>query len=151
MRCTIEYQYSCQYSYEYLSTCPQVQVQVRVLLLCNSRVRVQYEYQKFSTRVLRVPSTSTPALSGSVITRPSISLCAKLININIFQLLICSIVITNQMRFCIRNHVFFLYCPTRLHLVSKDIFTHCFLHWILTCYSIQLIMQVHIYVYPNRG
>ena len=63
-RCTIEYQYSCQYSYEYLSTCPQVRVQVWVLWLSNSRVRVQYEYQKFSTRVLRVrvQSTSTPAL-----------------------------------------------------------------------------------------
>ena len=59
-RCTIEYQYSCQYSYEYLSTCPRVQL--RVLWLWNSRV--QYEYKKFSTRVLRVRvlSTSTPAL-----------------------------------------------------------------------------------------
>ena len=64
-RCTIEYQYSCQYSHEYLSTCPRVRVQVRVLSLCNSRVRVQYEYQKLSTRV-RVPSTSTPALVGAV-------------------------------------------------------------------------------------
>ena len=64
MRRTIEYQYSCQYSYEYLSTCPWVRVQVWVLLVWNLRVRVQYEYQKFSTRVLRVrvPSTSTPAL-----------------------------------------------------------------------------------------
>ena len=35
-------QYSCQYSYEYLSTCPWVRVQVRVLLLWNSRV----EYEK---------------------------------------------------------------------------------------------------------
>ena len=63
-RCTIEYQYSCQYSYEYLSTCPRVRVQVRVLWLWNSRVRVHYEYQKFSTRVwwVRVLSTSTPAL-----------------------------------------------------------------------------------------
>ena len=63
-RCTIEYQYSCQYSYEYLSTCPRVRVQVRVLLLWNLRVRVKYAYQKFSTRVLRVRvlSTSTPAL-----------------------------------------------------------------------------------------
>ena len=61
-RFAIEYQYSCQYSYEYPSTCPRVQV--RVLLLWNSRVRVQYEYQKFNTRVLqvRVPSTSNPAL-----------------------------------------------------------------------------------------
>ena len=65
MRCTIEYQYSCQYSYKYMSTCPRVRVQVRVLLLWNSPVRVQHEYQKFSTQVLwvRVPSTSTPALT----------------------------------------------------------------------------------------
>ena len=35
-------QYSCQYSYEYLSTCPWVRVQVRVLLLWKSRV----EYEK---------------------------------------------------------------------------------------------------------
>ena len=64
-KCTIDYEYSCQYSYEYLSTCPRVRVQVWVLSLWNSRVRVQYEYQKFSTRVLRVrvPSTSTPALN----------------------------------------------------------------------------------------
>ena len=63
-KCTIDYQYLCQYSYSYLSTCPRVRVQVWVLSLWNSRVRVQYEYQKFSTRVLRirVPSTSTPAL-----------------------------------------------------------------------------------------
>ena len=45
----IEYQYSCQYSCEYLSTCPRVQL--RVLLLWNSRVRVKYKYQKFITRV----------------------------------------------------------------------------------------------------
>ena len=56
-RYTIEYQYLCQYSYEYLSTCPRVQV--RVLLLWNLRVPVKYEYQKLSTWVL---STSTPAL-----------------------------------------------------------------------------------------
>ena len=31
-----------------------------------------------------------------------------------------------------------LYSPTRLHLVREDIFTTCFLHWILTCYSMQL-------------
>ena len=68
-RWTIEYQYSCQYSYEYLSACRRV----RVLLLWNSRVRVQYEYQKFSTRVLwvRVPSTSTPALSMSTYFLPA--------------------------------------------------------------------------------
>ena len=67
MRCTIEYQYSCQYSYEYLSTCPRVRVQVWVLLLWNSRVRIQHDYQKFSTQVLRVwvPSTSTPAVVPS--------------------------------------------------------------------------------------
>ena len=61
-RCTIEYKHSCQYSFEYLSTCARVRG--KVLLLWNSRVRVKYEYQKFRTRVLRVqvPSTSTPAL-----------------------------------------------------------------------------------------
>ena len=75
-RCTIEYQYSCQYSYEYLSTCPRV----RVLLLWNLRVRVKYEYQKFSTRVLRVRvlSTSTPSLVTAVASRlwPDIEGCA---------------------------------------------------------------------------
>ena len=60
-RCSIDYQYSCQYSYEYLSTGPRVRVQVWVLSRWNSRVRVHYKYQKFSTRV-RVPSTSTPTL-----------------------------------------------------------------------------------------
>ena len=49
-RCTIEYQYSCQYSYEYLSTCPRVQV--RVLWLWNSRVRVQeIQYYEYWVRV----------------------------------------------------------------------------------------------------
>ena len=38
-----------------------------------------------------------------------------------------------------RHHAFMiLYYPTRFHLVREDIFTTCFLHWILTCYSMQL-------------
>ena len=31
-----------------------------------------------------------------------------------------------------------LYSPIRLHFVWEDIFTTCFLHWILTCYSMEL-------------
>ena len=31
-----------------------------------------------------------------------------------------------------------LHSPTRLHLIKKDIFTPCFLHWKLTCHSMQL-------------
>ena len=38
LRCTTDYQYSDQYSYEYLSTCPWVRVQI--LLLWNSRSKV---------------------------------------------------------------------------------------------------------------
>ena len=57
MRCTIEYQYSCQYSYEYLSTCPRVRVQVRVLLLCNSRVRVpEIQYSSTASTEYEYPS-----------------------------------------------------------------------------------------------
>ena len=40
-----------------------------------------------------------------------------------------------------------LYSSTRLHLVREDIFTLCFLRWILTCYSIVLKMQAPVYEY----
>ena len=57
------------------------------------------------------------------------------------SIMICSIVIINdflhkEMFLCTTFMI--LHSPTRLHLVRIDIFTTCFLHWILTCYSMQL-------------
>ena len=121
MRCTIEYQYSCQYSYEYLSTCPRVRVQVRVLLLWNSRVRVQYEYQKFSTRVLRVrvPSTSTPALPGVIyISRMSLQRSLMHPLIGSFAWFVCQFVCMICVCVCVRTFV--LIITTALCLMPQS-------------------------------
>ena len=57
------------------------------------------------------------------------------------SIMICSIVIINdflhkEMLLCTTFMI--LHSPTRLSLVRIYIFTTCFLHWILTCYSMQL-------------